>query len=342
MQQIVLPVIYTVLQLAVPVVLGFVSRRRMGLSAEGYSAFGRLVVTLTLPLYFFVRTSRIDPALITRAAIFPFAAIIVVGFGSVASYAAGRAIFRGSDRADSERRRLVTAMGGFGNSGYMPLSVHELLPLTLPAVVSFFGVELPPLYVGAYLLVQSPMLWSVGNYLVTGRRGKFQLRTIISPPIYGIVLGLIANRLGLADRAAMDGHALFFVWYALETVGNVTVPLVLITLGGLIAGIRLPEAGGRSPWKVAIVVTAMRMAVVPGLFWLVFTVTEGLSFLGPAAVFVLFLETHTPTASNFTVMSARTGRNQNEVALTLMAGYLTYLLIFPVYLYLFLTTAIPR
>ncbi len=336
MNQTFLPVLYTVLQIAVPVFLGFFFRRITDLPDESYSVFGRLVVTLTLPLYFFVRVSRIDPARIAESALFPLSALIIVGAGIGVSIVLARIFFPGSDSAQEERRRLMTAMGGFGNSGYLPVSVHELLPLTLPAAVGMFGNDLPTLYIGAYIFVQSPLLWSVGNYLVTGKRGRIEPKSFISTPIIGIVLGLVAGRLGLAEAASSRENLLYYLWYAFDTIGSITVPLVLLTLGGLIAGIRIPRENRRHLWRMAILTTVIRLAIIPAAFWAVYSLTGGLAFLAPAAVLVLFLEAHTPTASNFTVMAARAGRNHDEVALTLLTGYVTYLLVFPAYLYVFL------
>lgn len=338
----VLPVLYTILQIAVPVLLGFFFRRATGLSNESYNVFGKLVVTLTLPLYFFVRVSRIDTTEILRGALFPVAAALIVGFGVAAGWLLAILMYpdRGSDTREEIRyeRRLLAALGGFGNSGYLPLSIQELLPLTIPAMASYFGTDLPILFIGAYIFIQSPLLWSVGNYLVTGSIGKMQIRSFISPPIFGIVLGLAASIAGLSGAASDRSSALYYIWYALETVGSLTIPLVLLTLGGLIAGIHIPRGSGRRFRRMAGAVLVVRFLIIPGAFWLLYLTTHRLGFLPPAAILVLFLETHTPTASNFTVMTARVGRNEGEAAFTLMAGYIAYLIVFPIYLTVFLST----
>ena len=107
-------------------------------------------------------------------------------------------------------------MSAFGNSAYIPLLLIEIFPVTLPAVAYRFGLEIPTLYVGAYLLVLSPLLWSVGNYLVSASPGRIKFKDFFSAPLMGILAGFTVVLLHL-QPVLFNPKLPFFIYTALLT-----------------------------------------------------------------------------------------------------------------------------
>lgn len=325
-------VFYTILQIAIPVAIGFFFRRLGNTSDKDYQVFSRLVISIALPLYFVVRVSRIDLSTLVDVVWLPIAAVMIVGGGLLLARVLAPIII-----PDEGHRNIFSALSGFGNSGYLPLSINELLPLTLPVLAPIVGSDEATLMIGAYLFIQSILLWSVGNALVVGTGSKPSVRQFLSPAVIGMLIGLAIRLSGLTTIIERPGSFPYYTFLALEQISSITFPLVLLTIGGLIAGIDKSLLRDRSVRKYAISVTVMRMVVVPVFFWVFALVFRSAALSAIPLVWVLFLETHTPPASNLSIIAARAGVSQSEVAAAILVSYLTYLVLFPIYLAAFIT-----
>ncbi len=326
-------VLFTMIQLVIPAGIGFFYGRREGSEGAFVRSISRFVASVTLPLYFFVRVSRVDLSALPGAGLFPVAAVLHVALGIAFSWIMTRTTW--SD-LDVGVQRVRVASGGFGNAGYLPLSIHELLPAALPVFGEVLGGPLPPLYIGAYVFFLSPLLWSVGNWLVQGGTGRLKAGHLISTPVIGIFGGLIASATGLGTLMETQGTLWYYAALALERLSEVTVPLVLVTLGGLIAGITPSSDSRRALAAVGTTAAVVRLLALPAAFWAVMLSTDGLARAPIPILWVLFLEFHTPTASNLSVMAGRAGRNHDEVGITMITAYGAYIVLFPIYMTLFL------
>ncbi len=243
---------------------------------------------------------------------------------------------RVSGAARSGYRRQTIALSAFGNSGYMPVTVTEIFAGTLPGFASVFGREEPALLIGAYLIAFSPLLWSVGNYIMTGKGRRLRLRTFVSPPFVGIVAGISVPLLGLHGVFADPRLPLATVVNVAERLGSVTFPLVLIVVGSMIAELGHPRHV-RPPIKVmAAVVSIARFLVLPGLFWLVYLLFLDRLDVARPVIWVLFLETHVPPATNLAIMARDKDVGRDEAAFVLFVTYLVYLVLLPVFMMIFL------
>ena len=326
-------VLFTMIQLIVPIAIGLFYGRREGTGRAFVGAISRFVASITLPLYFFMRVSRVDLASLVGAGIFPAAAVVQVTIGIACSWIMTRLVWRNLDRGI---QRVRIASGGFGNAGYLPLSIHELLPAALPVLDEVLGGPLPPLYIGAYVFFLSPLLWSIGNWLVQGGEGSLKVHHLISTPVIGIFAGLVASATGLGALMEIPQTPWYYIALALERLSEVTVPLVLVTLGGIIAGIAPSSHNRRALAAVVTTAVVVRLFAVPAAFWAVLLLTDGLFGASLPILWVLFLEFHTPTASNLSVMAGRAGRNHDEIGITMITAYGAYIVLFPIYMTLFL------
>lgn len=329
-----LPGFYAVLQLLIVIAVGVVARRSGTWSDDFFTGLSRFVVRIALPLYFVERLAQTDFSNLGEIFLMPLAAAIVIGLGLTL----GSAFFALS-RYTGVHRRAGVAMSGFGNSGYMPLTFAEVLPTAIPGVVAVFNTDLVPVLIAAYVLVFSPLLWSVGNYVITrgddhGRR--LRVRELLSPPLIGILAGTALSLLGAPSLLRRPELPFVHIFGALERLSAITLPLALVNLGALIGGLALPPGSIRHYLGVAVRVILVRYAVLPGIFFALLA-TGALGSFAPAVVLTLFLEMHTPPATNFSLMVGQAGVNTEHTAVTLLLSYIAYLVVMPVAIVLLLS-----
>ncbi len=327
-----LPVFYTVLQLFALIAVGFFLKRFGGWEDRFFSTLSSFVVKIALPLYLFIKISSSDPDTIVKSPVFLLAALIIIGAGIIVSILVFYFL-----PLKSDEKRAGIAFSSFGNSGYFPLSVIEIFPVTLPLISELFGTSEPTLYVGVYLLINSPLLWSVGNYLMTGKGRCPGIKEIITPPFVGVVLGFIALLTGFGVIAGNQELPVFHVLSALERISAMTMPLILISLGAMIGNLHTSGEKLSKLLLMAGATSAVRFLIMPALFYgSYFLFLKNLN-LTPVQLWVLFLETHIPPASNLAVMAHSKGINEDYAAYTLLVTYSLYMIIFPFYLMLFLS-----
>jgi len=326
------PVLSTIVELLILGAVGFLLRRLAKWPEGFFPALSRLVVTIALPVYLFVTTARTSRNELSSSGIFPAAAVVLIIVPLALSFGLLRLLrFRGSDL------RVGAALGGFGNAGYLPLAVIEIVQLTEPALARLLGGSLPSLYVGAFLLVYSPTLWSAGNLLLTRGGERIRLRELVTPPFIGVAVGFLVAISPLQPLMLNEKLPLYAVYRALDLLGDVTFPLVLITLGAMIGTLRFRERIRPRVVVMAFAVAAVRLIALPGLFFALYAVFLRYAHLAPAQLWVLFLEATVPPATNFSVMAGNATRNEDQTAFTLLVAYALYLVALPLLLFAFLS-----
>ncbi len=220
----------------------------------------------------------------------------------------------------------------------MPLFFIEIIPLSLPLVAERFGIRVPLLYVGAFMLVQSPLYWAAGNYLVGGGLEPPRPKTLITPPLVGIGLGIAAAAVGLGPFLQERTLPFYYVYSALGRIGSIIFPLVILCLGATIADLRGRVSSDRRPLrKLAAAVSAVRFLLLPLLFLALYFLVLRPLRVPPAMVWVFFLQFHIPPGSSLTIMAVQAGMNEESTSYVILATYLLYLFVFPLYLMLFLS-----
>jgi predicted permease len=171
MTELILPVFYAILQLITFFVIGFFLRKKNLFQPEFFKQTSSFVVRIGLPIYYFVRMAMVDITQITSALFFPIASILLVFTTLMVSMMVMDIL-----HIKGPQKRVGMALGTFGNSSFLPLFMIELFPLSVPSIEAIFGISTPLLYLGAFTIMQSPLLWGVGNYLVSGKMGRPALR----------------------------------------------------------------------------------------------------------------------------------------------------------------------
>ena len=328
---IIAPGIYTSLQLLVLVAIGYAARK-LNIIREGFSqTVSRFLVKIALPVYFFASFSAVDLSVIVDGVWVLVAGVFIFSIG----LAAGWLVFLVVP-AERKEKRAGIAMAGMGNSGYMPLTILQLLPVSIPFMAERFHAKEAAVYVGVYLLLSSPLLWSVGNSLIARHEEKFSLSQVFSPPTIGILAGLLVPVLGIGGIFTDEALPLYYVMSSLNRLGAVIFPMILVTLGVMIGEITFHRTKARKLGVIAFGILFVRFVLLPGLFFLSYRFFLFRFSLPPAILLAVFLEACTPPATNFSAMAVESGVNEDVTAFTLLASYIAYILILPVYIMLFI------
>lgn len=331
MGSIFISVVHTMLQIIVIMALGFFLRSTHILPQKFFENISKFLIKGALPIYLFSKVVEADRSILAGSWIFPIAAVCFLAVGVFISYIVFTLLpFTGKEK------RAGIAMSAFGNSAYIPLTLIEIFPLTVPLVIEKYGSSVPALYIGIYVLIFSPLLWSIGHYLITGK-SEISIRTVINPPFLGIALGFTAVFLHLNTYIMNDQVFIHHLYLGLQRIGDTTFPLILIVLGAMIANLNLHVEGKWRLTQMALGVFSVRFVLMPAFFYfLYFFLLRRLDFITPVHIWVLFLETHIPPSLNLSIMVSEAGVNQGYTAFSLLITYLGFLVIFPLHMVLFL------
>ena len=332
MAQLFVSVLFATLQLFSFIALGILIGKLKFWTKENLQALSRFLLTFALPAFLFSRIIKTDISFLKKSLIFPLTALFSISLCLAIAYLIG-----GIFKIKSRERRTVTALSGFGNSGYLPLALIEILPLSVPIVADKFDPAVSALYVGGFVLVFSPFFWSVGNYLACGTKRKFRLKDFISPPFVGVSLAFLAILFGISPVLQNNRLPFYYILKAAERLGDATFPLALINLGAMIAMLEVSRSEAKGHLLYSLLPLFMRFIFLPSIFFLVFIFVLLPNKVEPAICWVLFLESITPPGTNFSIMAGRSGENTSTISIALLTTYLSYIVIFPAALLLFLS-----
>lgn len=266
----------TVLQIVTPVFLlaliGFIWVKR---GYEYRVAFvTQLAMTLSVPCLIFVALMKAEIDRTALAATF---------FASCAAYLAVTVVFAVLVKVLRLDVRTYLAPLIFGNTGN----------LGLPLALFAFG-EAGLSYAIVIFAVMAVYSFSFGIWLVSGGGS---LVKVIKEPIVGATL---LGALFLYN----DWQTPLFLTNALELVGQMAIPLMLITLGVALARLKADSFGR------AFGLSLIKVVICAGLAW-----ATGLYFeLEPVAVAVLVMQISTPVAVTSYLLAEKYGANAGEVA----------------------------
>jgi malate permease and related proteins len=270
------PIILTVMEVVAPVavlsVIGFVWVR-LGFDYR-LEFVTRLSMTLGVPCLIFsaLMKTRIDPS-----------ALAAVSLAALAGYAALTLVFWGLTLAMGLDRRTYLAPLVFGNTGN----------LGLPIALFAFG-EAGLGYAVVIFAVMAVISFTFGLWLVAG--GGSPIRALREPMVGATLLGGLFLWQGWQTPV--------WITHTLDLIGQMAIPLMLITLGVAVARIS-PRGVGRAVW-----LSALRVVICVAVAY-----AAGSAFgLGPIALAVLILQMSTPVAVTSYMLAEKYGADAPQVA----------------------------
>jgi predicted permease len=165
--------------------------------------------------------------------------------------------------------------------------------LGIPVNLSLFGPEALK-YVLLFYFVHTVFFWTAGNWLIANDggagQGALRLRSLISPPMAGFLVGMA---LLLCDLTPPP-----FVMRAAESLGSVTTPVILLSLGITLQGMRRHSLRitrelafillGRFFFSPAIMIAVSSMLPIPTLMRQVFVIQSGLPVITSIAAMAAY------------------------------------------------------
>ena len=234
----------------------------------------RLAMTLAVPCLIFVALmeTEIDPAALADLSVAALVAYLLVG-----------AAFFGVVRLLKLNSQTYLAPLIFGNTGN----------LGLPLALFAFG-ETGLSYAVVVFAVMAILSFTIGIWMVAGA-GSF-LRVLREPLVGATLLGALFLWQGWETPEALTN--------ALRLIGQMAIPLMLITLGVAVARLKTGAIG------LAIALAVVKVALCTAAAWAVATWFA----LDPVAAAVLILQVATPVAVTSYMLAEKYGADAQKVA----------------------------
>jgi predicted permease len=285
---------------------GFILVRRGWLPVDGLQALGQLVAYLTLPCLIFYRIA-------TRFFGLLMGKLVALRHGN-------------NDEA--------TMLIGFQNAGFF------VLPM-LQALLPTRDYERASLLLFMLIIPFNASLWIAGSWLLLKRR-DFEWQTLFTPPFVATIASLFIYGLFHDWMHRWDSTLLVQVLFggvhsggatgAIQQIGDLTVPLATVTLGGSIAA----NVRGRMEHKRAVTETVlMKLIILPLLGYFVL-----LYWLGRddyTVWLLLMLQFASPPAVALAVFAQQHGFPMRLIPAACLLSYIACLVTVP-----FFIALVPR
>ena len=265
-----------VLTVVILIAIGYALTFKGKITKEISSFISFLVVNISLPCLMAstisTSFSRAEIAGIPKAVLLPMVTILIC-------YGAGYIIAK-ITKPKKERFGQVIVQTAQNNTIFMGLPVN----------IAMLGEVSVP-YVLYYYMANTILFWTLGVYLISGKKSekgalKHILSVIFSPPIYGLMAGLICLFFNIAiPKFAMDTIkyigalttplSMFFIGYALCSAGLKNIKIDKDIIVGLISRL------GVGP---AISIAIFSLFNLPQLMMNVFTIQSFMPVMANAAI----------------------------------------------------------
>lgn len=290
------------------------------LKKEHLHFLSRVVYFLMLPCLLMTKTAiSFNFDKICEFYILPIACICFVFTG----FFAGKIVFS-FIKVKSDFQNSAVCACSFGNSSFVPL------PLAA-SIISFYPqFQADPeassravFYISIYLAFYSPMLWGIGSRIISGKKKEFNLFTYLSPPVIGIIAGIIiGSNPFLKDLFCLKTALFYPLFESAEMIAAATIPCALLILGGNLS--HKPEPGILSKSVISGIVF-VKLLLLPSLatLFIAFLWKAGLIQHDPVLALILILEAAVPSATNLIIISSIHNRGvEQSMSLALFWNYI--------------------
>jgi len=309
--------ILAVMQIFLLGATGFFLIKKNILGPEGLSALSRLVVEITLPTLIFCQLIKeFSFHLYSNWWVFPLISIAITLTGLLVG-----SLFTGFIRGQQQKLQFLNLVA-FQNSGYLPLAL-------IAAILSGDKADSMLIYLFLFLLGFNLVVWSVGVHMLTFvRTKKFELGSLFSPPVIAIIFSLVLVCLGLNKFVPTT------VLKPLRMIGDCTLPLAMLVVGGNLASIHL----GHIDKKAMFWMVLAKLVILPALgLWLV------VKFKLPQLMGLLILmQLAVPPATSLSLIMTHYKKEDLLISQGIFFGHIVSLITIPLFLSLYFTLAMIK
>jgi len=301
-----------VIQIILLTGIGYFLVKRSILNDLGLSTLSRLLIEVTLPILIFCQlTKDFSFSIYPNWWIFPLISLVITALG----LAIGTIFIRFIK--GNEQKKQFLGLVAFQNSGYLPMA---LIAALLPKDKS----DAMFIYLFLFLLGFNLIMWSVGVYVLTFTRTKrFELGSLFSPPAVVTLVSLLLVFLGV-NRIIPA-----FIYKPLKMVGDCTVPLAMLVVGGNLAQIHLKLIDKKS----MVLMILVKMLIFPMLgLWLM------MKFKFPELVgLLIIMQLAMPPATSLSVITRHYKKEDLLISQGILFGHILSIITIPLFLGLYFT-----
>lgn len=291
--------------------LGYILVKRNILSREGLDALSRLVIQIIFPALILAQMLKsFSFDLYPNWWIFPLLSLAI----TVAGLTVGWLLLKLSGLTTDKLQFL--SLVAFQNSGYLPLAIASAI---------FTGQQASDIFIFIFLFLLGFDLvaWSLGIYMLTyEKQVKFKLQSVFSPPVIANLTTLVLIALGI-NKFIPD-----VLFKPLSMVGNCTLPLAMLVVGGNIALVQLKDIDR----KVTFIFLLGKLIILPAL-GIVIVLRLGLPHL---LGFLIVMQLAMPSATSLSVIIRRFNRKDALISQGVFFSHIIGLLTIPLFLSLYL------
>lgn len=197
----------------------------------------------------------------------------------------------------------------------------------IPVNIALFGNDSLP-YVLLYYFASTTFFWTVGNYFISrdGKEGvkkssgKFNWQRIFSAPLIGFIIGVIFLARGWSPPP--------FIMNAGEIIGQLTTPLALLYIGGVLKEIGLANLRINRDMAYAL---AGRMILSPLLMWLYVFIFNLPALMGK----VFIIQSSLPVIMQIAILSGYYDTDPKFGAMMVAVSTIICVITIPAYMVIF-------
>lgn len=229
--------IETIIPIIAMILLGYVLKRTSVLKAEDAVSLNKIVINIALPSLIFLAIYKTNLAILPLIAPIP---IICISVGLTCGLIA-YLILKAKNYPSKTRWSVVTTCALF-NSGF----------LGYPVILGVFGTDgfIRAIF---YDMGSTILFISFGIFFLLILGGKYSdilKRSVLFPPIWGIILGLLLNFLNIPIG--------FEISQILTYLSSATIPLIMISLG-----LSMEFRGIKEHIGLASLVSVIKLGIAP-------------------------------------------------------------------------------
>ena len=301
-----------IIEIALIAGLGVIAFHFKWLSKDDTKRLGALTVNLAYPLLIFVNITKKFPEVRSTPYwyILPVMNILVMFGGLLIAY-----LFLKINKNIPYKKEFLM-LSAFQNGAYLPLVV----------VSSLFPQNKAPLffvYIFLFCMFYGPIIITTTKYFFSPKENKgFNIRTFVNMPIIALIIALIIVFLNLGKYIPQ------IFMEAFERVGNITIPIILFTLGGIL----YYSFEERKPinYSYALRASFIKLVFIPFIFFVIALIIPMPGYLK----FMILMESASPVAISVSVYIRFYGGNDMLASQTAFIMYILSLVTFPLFVML--------
>jgi predicted permease len=306
-----------VIQIFILGALGYLLVKRNFLRDEGLNILSRLSIDITLPIMIFCQLSRnFTFGFYADWYVFPLISIVLTILGL------GIGWFFSQFIHGHEHKMQFLSLAAFQNSGYLPLALVAALLPESEASTMF-------IYIFLFLIGFNSLMFSLGLHMLTFTKDKkFELMNLFSPPVLTTLMTLILVFFKVNQFVPE------FVFRPLKMIGDTTLPLAMLVIGGSLAQIKLRHINKKA---MALLVLA-KLVILPvlGLLFL-------FKFRLPNLIGLLILiELVVPSATSNTLIIRQYNKEDLLISQGVFLTHILSIISIPVFLSLYFTLSVIK